>query len=207
MGCVIDTEARLEWRAHSKERRTWRSALHLVVELRRLLRCLEELRIVTDEELGVLDVADVPDLVIALIGIARTPRAGNRRDQVLFEALLQVDHIAGQDHRASLGQFDHHELTTRRVTRRSYETYRAIIEQVEIPVQPDRLHVLGLGEVARDVVERVADVGPPRRLELVVLRDQGRVLELPDIAAVVEMKMADPDLLNSAGLAADLSDL
>src|SRR5258708_37311471 len=121
--------------AHDHERarrsRSGRPSV-LVVKLRRLLRGLEELRIVTDEELGVLDIADVPDLVVALIGITRTPRAGNRRDQVLVEAFRQVDHVAGQDRRASLGQLDHHELAARRVTRRAYETDRAVIEQVEV---------------------------------------------------------------------------
>src|SRR5882757_1067638 len=196
--------------AHDHERarrsRSGRTSV-LVVELRRLLRGLEELRIVTDEQLGVLDIADMADAIVATIGIARTPRAGNRRDQVLVEALRQVDHVAGQDRRAGLGQPDHHELAARRMTRRPYETDRAIVEQVEVAVQPDRLHVLGLGEVARDVVERIADVGPPRRLELVVLRDQGRVLELPDIAAVVEMKMTDRDILDVVGLEADLGEL
>src|SRR5437899_1498737 len=123
-----DDDAPLEWRAPSV----------LVVELRRLLRGLEELRIVTDEQLGVLDIADVADAIVATIGIARTPRAGNRRNQVLVEALRQVNHVAGQDRRAGLGQLDHHELAARRVTRRPYETDRAIVEQVEVAIQPDR---------------------------------------------------------------------
>src|SRR5260370_33862006 len=189
---------------HERRRR---SALQSIVELRCFLRGLEELRIVTDEELGVLDMADVADAIVATIGIARAPRAGNRRDQVLFEALRQVHHVAGQDRRTGLGQLDHHELAARRVTRRPYEPHRAIIEQVEIPVQPDRLHVLGLGEVARYVVERVADVGPPRRLELVVLAAQCRVLERADFAAVVEMKMTYRDILYVVELGADLGEL
>src|SRR5258705_10756667 len=179
MGCVIHKDAPLEWRAPSKEADLRRSALQSVVELRSLLRRLEEFRIVADEELGVLDIADVPDLIVALVGIARALRAGNRRDQVLVEALLQVDHVAGQDRAAGLGQLDHHELAARRVARCTNDAHRAVVEQVEVAVQPDRLHVLGLGEIARDVVDRETDIGPPRRLELVVLRDQGRVLELP----------------------------
>src|SRR5712664_3218450 len=109
------------------KRRTWRSALLLVVELRGLLRRLEQLRIVADEELGVLDIADVPDLLVALIGIARAPRAGDRRDQVLVQALGQVDHVAGQDRAAGIGQLDHHELTARRMARRPYDAHRAVV--------------------------------------------------------------------------------
>src|ERR1700704_2141061 len=84
--------------AHDHERarrsRSGRPSV-LVVELRRLLRGLEELRIVTDEQLGVLDIADVADAIVATIGIARTPRAGNRRGQGFFGGLPQGKHHAG----------------------------------------------------------------------------------------------------------------
>src|SRR5260221_13652679 len=54
-----------------------------VVELRGVLRCLEQFGIVRHEELGALGVADQPDALIALIHSLRAPGARDRRDQVL----------------------------------------------------------------------------------------------------------------------------
>src|SRR4029077_9425018 len=59
-----------------------------VVELRRVLRRLEYLRVVSIEDLRVVGVADLANALIAAIGVARADRAWNRRDQVLIEVFL-----------------------------------------------------------------------------------------------------------------------
>src|SRR2546427_6342006 len=72
----------------------------LLVEGRRLFRRLEDVGVVTVEDARALAVADEPELLVAVVHRARAPRAGDGRDQVLVEALLQVHHVAGQDHRS-----------------------------------------------------------------------------------------------------------
>src|ERR1043166_4798917 len=67
----------------------------LFVELRRVLRRLEHLGIVAVEDVGALGVAVEPDLLIAVVRRHRAPRARDRRQQVLVEALLQVHDVAG----------------------------------------------------------------------------------------------------------------
>src|SRR6185436_20193427 len=71
----------------------------LVVELRRLLRRLEDFRVVPVEDRGVLRVADVADLCVRSVGIDRVRNAGNRRQKVLVEAFLEVHRVASQDDR------------------------------------------------------------------------------------------------------------
>src|SRR5258708_12858809 len=57
-----------------------------VVEIRRVLRCLEQLGIVRHEELRALGVADQPDALIALIHSLRPPGARDRRHHTPFLA-------------------------------------------------------------------------------------------------------------------------
>ena len=90
---------------------------------------------------------------------------------------------------------------------RAKQAERTVAEQVEIAVEPHHLHFLGVGEIARDVVDRVALVGPPCRLELVVLRHQRRIRELRDVSAVVEMQVTDDHVFDVVGLHADLGEL
>src|SRR6266852_9793402 len=79
----------------------------LFVVVGRLLGGLEDLWVVPIEDAGFLAVAHEPDLLVALVCRHRAPGAGDRRNQVLLEALLQVHDVAGQDHGSRLGQTHH----------------------------------------------------------------------------------------------------
>src|SRR5947208_1400625 len=70
-----------------------RSTSRLLVELRRLFGGLEDLGVVGEEDLRALAVADGADLLVALVHAHRAPRARDRRDDVLLQALLQVHHV------------------------------------------------------------------------------------------------------------------
>src|SRR5207249_11329293 len=74
-----------------------------IVEFGCLLRRLEDLRIVSVENLRVVGVAHQPNALIAAIGVARILCARDRRDQILVEVLLEIDNVACEDHRAGLG--------------------------------------------------------------------------------------------------------
>src|SRR5262245_8262822 len=77
--------ARLEVRGRISERAP--AAQCSIIELGRLLGGFENLRIVPVEDLRIVGIANVPDALIASIGIARIDRTRNRRDQVLVEVL------------------------------------------------------------------------------------------------------------------------
>ncbi len=93
------------------------------------------------------------------------------------------------------------------MTRGAPELDALIPEEIEVTIEPNHIDLLRVGEISRDVVDRVARVGPPRRLHLVVLHDQGRVGELPDIAPVVQVHVTDRDVLDVRDLEPDLGEL
>src|SRR5437899_8932636 len=155
-----------------------------VVELGSLLRRLEDFRIVPVEDLRVVGVAYLPDALIAAVGIARTLGARNRRDQVLVQVFLEIDDVAGEDHRAGLRQLHGHELTAGGVAWRTHDAHRTIVEQIEVTVEADGVHFLGVGEIAGNVVDGEADIRPPGGLKLVVLGYERGVRKLADVASV-----------------------
>ena len=68
-----------------------------IVEFGRFLRRLEDLRIVSVENLRIVSVTHQPNALIAAIGVARVHGSRNRRNQVLVEIFLQIDHVARED--------------------------------------------------------------------------------------------------------------
>src|SRR5437762_13346102 len=106
-----------------------------VVELGGLLGGLEQLRIVADEQLGVVDITDVPDLLVGLVHAVRALCAGNRWNQILLKALREVDAVAGENDRPGLGKLDHHELAAWRMAGRTDKRHAPIVEQVEVAFQ------------------------------------------------------------------------
>src|SRR5215210_3635051 len=73
-----------------------------IVKFRRLLRRLEDFRIMTVENLRVVRVTHQPKALIAAIGVARILCARDRRDEVLVEVFLQINHVTCEDDRTGL---------------------------------------------------------------------------------------------------------
>src|SRR5450432_1257414 len=67
-----------------------RAGMLSIVEFGRVLGRLEDLWIVPVEDLRVIGVAHQPNALIAAIGVARTNRPRNRRDEVLVEVFLEI---------------------------------------------------------------------------------------------------------------------
>src|SRR5262249_39917348 len=151
------------------------SAQCSIIELRRMLGRFEDLWIVPVEDLRVVGVANEPEPLVASIRVARIPGARNRWNQVLVEVLFQINYVARQNDGPGLGQLHGYELAAGGMTGRAHNAHRTVIEEIEVALKADDVHLLGVGEVARNIIERVADIWPPGRLQLVVLGNEGGI--------------------------------
>ncbi|OKO85369.1 hypothetical protein AC630_05960 [Bradyrhizobium sp. AS23.2] len=88
-----------------------------------------------------------------------------------------------------------------------HHAYRTVIEQIEVALEADDVHLLGVSEVARNIIERVADIRPPGGLQFVVLGNEGRIRKLTDIPAMVEVQVTDHDIFDVVSLQSDLLEL
>ena len=71
---------------------------------------------------------------------------------------------------------------------RTHDAHRTIVEQIEVTVETDDIHFLGVGEIAGNIIDGEADIRPPGGLQFVVLGDERGIWKLTDIAAMIEMK-------------------
>ena len=93
------------------------------------------------------------------------------------------------------------------MTGSAHDANRAIIEKVQVAVEADNVHFLGVGEITGNVINGEADVGPPGSLQLVLLGNEGSVRELTNIAAVIEVQVTDHHVFDVVGLEANFSKL
>ena len=137
-------------------------------------------------------------------------------EEVLGDVLGEVHVVAGQDDGARLGQAHDGHLAARRVARPALDHHAAVAEQIQVALELIHLERVGqrlaevvaqARDVARDVRARRSRFRPGRVLHLVPLHEEGRVGELADVAAVVEVHVADGDVLDVVRRQADLLEL
>ena len=97
--------------------------------------------------------------------------------EVLVEVFLEIDHVAGEDDCAGLGQLHDHELAAgvwpgARMTRTEPSSNRS-----RSPLSRMTFIFLVSAKSPGNVIDGEADIRPPGGLQLVVLGDEGRILE------------------------------
>ena len=93
------------------------------------------------------------------------------------------------------------------MTGSTHDAHRAVVEQVQIAAETDDVHLLGVSEIARNVIEGEADIRPPGSLQFVVLDDEGRIRKLADVTAVIEMQVTGHYVFDVIGLEANFGKL
>src|SRR6266446_2661918 len=93
------------------------------------------------------------------------------------------------------------------MARSTHNTHRAVVEKIQVAIEADDVHLLRVGEIAGNVIEGEADIRPPGSLQLVVLDDEGRIRELADIAAVIEVQVTSHHVFNVVCLEANFGKL
>src|SRR5258708_29526583 len=93
------------------------------------------------------------------------------------------------------------------MARSTHDAHRAVVEQIQVAVETDDVHFLGVGEIAWNVIHGEAYIRPPSSLQLVVLDDEGRIRELADIATVIEVQVTSHHVFNVVGLEANFGKL
>ena len=168
------------------------------------------------EELRSLPRLHLPDVLIGGKNPTRIIRERHVGQEVLGHVLREVHAVAGEDHGARFGKTDDHHLASRRVAHPALHDDAVVREEIQITVELDhgvlvRHHLTRVvaqhHEVTGDVVLGRAGLPPEGVLDLVLLKDDGRLRELAHVSAVVQVHVADDHVLEVVGLEPDLPEL
>src|SRR5215470_903194 len=167
-------------------------------------------------EARVLPALKHADVLVRVQDAGRVVGERDVGEEVLGDVLREVHVVARQYHRAGLGQTHDRHLAARGVPRPALDDYAAVAEHVHVALELVHLELVGerlaevvpeAGHVTRDVGARGPRLRPGRVLHLGFLHEEGGLRELADVPAVVEVHVADRDVLDVIGRQADLLEL